>query len=196
MRWIWGTVLALTLGVLVLASGPDQTLDFDRVIPSSLAPERLGRYLATPTRWPRWFFTLSEVQNLNASTDVQVGFRFVLKMDPRKGERRKFDLKVEVVRYEPNRRLELRILEDSSGRLTRMFDSLLWTIEIEPLPTGSLLHGHSQVHTRSWKGRVFGQIARKILLNQTFYPNLMQLSELHQPFSLDVPELPRSAAGI
>ncbi len=187
-------VLALILGggVYTASHGPDQMLHLSRTIPTELSPERLTRNISATSRWPQWFYSLSEVTG-----ELKKGSVLLLKIDPQKGLHKKFELKARVEEYEENDQkhiLQLKIIQDSSERLTRLFDDLDWKIEILPHGTGSLIQGTVTAHTCHWKSRLFGQFAEKILLNQIFYPNLIQLSELRQPFSLDpAPHLPPSS---
>ena len=107
-------------------------------------------------------------------------------MDPGKALRKKFDLTVQVLEYKRGRFLHLKVLSDSSGRLTQVFDRIEWTVEIQPKPNGgSLIRGTAVAHTCHWRSRLFGKLTERIVMNQVFYPNLMKLSELKQPFSAD-----------
>jgi hypothetical protein len=175
--------------VFFAALGPDRELRFLREIPSSLDPERLDRNISAVSRWPQWFFSTAEVQLLNSEgkTDqkLQKGSIVQLKIDPRKGERKRFLLTAEVTDYIPAQRLTLKILKDSTGRLNRLFDDMHWNIELVSRKQGSLIRGTITARTHHWRARLFGQMSEKILMNQIFYPNLIKLAELKQPFSMD-----------
>jgi hypothetical protein len=157
-----------------------------------LSPDRLDRNISSVTRWPQWFFSLAEVQILNPQTPpqktIEKGSLLSLAIDPKKGLKKKFNITVEVLHYSPGKDLHLKILKDSSGRLTRLFDSLEWIIHFQPKDSGSLIQGTVTAHTCHWKSRLFGKIAEKIILHQVFYPNIVKLAELKQPFSVDSPE--------
>ncbi len=174
-----------------LASGPDRDLHFSREIPSQLEPARIDRNFSAMTRWPQWFFSLSEVQVLNSENVADKTLPQVLKpgetlqldIDPHKGKSKRFQIRAEVTKYSPGQSLSLKILQDSSHRLTRLFDQIEWTLEIKPHGHGSLLRGTATAHTSHWRSRLLGYFAEKIIMNQIFYPDLIKLSELRQPFS-------------
>jgi hypothetical protein len=125
---------------------------------------------------------------------LQTGDILTLKIDPHKGKRKQFQLTAQVLNYVPDRLVSLKITQDSSGRLTQLFDEVEWKIEIMPQSqdaSRSIIEGTVTAHTRHWRARFFGRIAEKILMNQIFYPNLIQLSEMRQPFSVDpAPHMP------
>ncbi len=190
-RVIGFVLLGLALGEgTYLSQGPDITLVLDRRFRSSLSPDRLSRNLSSTSRWPQWFHSLAQV--VGPST-LEKGSQLTLKIDPKKGPKKKFDLQAEVIESIPSRLLHLKITGDSSGRLTHLFDRLEWKIEIDPTEQGSSIHGIALAHTRHWRARLFGRLTEKILMNQVFYPNLIQLADLKQPFSID--EAPHLPAG-
>lgn len=182
----------------ILANRPDMELHFQRVVPSDSNSERIMRFMSSVTRWPQWFYSLNQVRIKPGkhSTEIEKGSIIVLDMDPHKGSKKRFQLTAEVTQYLPGRSLGLKILQDSSGRLTRLFDHLEWNIEIRDQGKGSLISGTVIAHTHHWRSRLFGQIAEKILLNQTFYPDLVKLAELKHPFSTDVPPPPGQAQAM
>jgi len=174
---------------------PNQELHFTREVVSELSPERLDRNIASVTRWPQWFHSLSEVTVLPSGTlpsqpipnsiqrSIQVGDLLKLKMT------KPFELTARVLEYIPNQKMKLAILADSSGKMTRIFDQLTWSIELMPHPKGSVIRGEATAHTCHWRSRMLGDVAEKILMNQVFYPNLIKLSLLRQPFSVEPPPL-------
>jgi hypothetical protein len=158
-------------------------LSFTRIVPSNLEPSRLERNISAPSRWPQWFHTLDAVKG----PPFQVGSQVTLLIDPNKGSHKKFELVVQVIEHIPNSKLVLRVINDSTGRLTRLFDRLDWIVELEPHGQGTLIKGTASAHTRSWRSRLIGRVAGKILLNQVYYPNIMKLAGLKQPFSTEIP---------
>jgi hypothetical protein len=184
-------IVAAWIGIaLLMAQAPDVTLTLDRRIRSSLSPERLERNIGSPCRWTQWFYSLAQV---NGPDTIEKGALFTLHIDPNKGNKKKFELEAQVIDYIPSRLLHLKITRDSSGRLTHLFDQLEWKIEIDPIENGAVLHGMVLAHTHHWRARLFGRLAEKILMNQVFYPNLIQLADLKQPFKVD--EAPHLPAG-
>jgi hypothetical protein len=202
------SLVCLIVFLVSAATGPDQSLYFSRSVPSELEPNRLGRYLAAPTRWPNWFFSLREVkimnpEALNASQELDetasIGAIIELIMDPGKGKGKVFTLTVQVASYVPQENeLTIRVLSDSSGRLTKLFDAMEWKIQIKPNPkgSGSLVMGEAKAHTCHWRSRFFGITAEKIMMNQVFYPHLIKLAELKQPFADVSPKIKPPSASI
>lgn len=175
-----GALGALTLAVsLWFSQGPDFDVEFSRDLPSELSASELAPLLATPARWPEWFHQTASVELAGALAPGAVA---TLKIDPNKGPWRKYDLIARVNRFEDGRALELQVLEDSSGRLTRLFDRLVWTVEILPPEKRgkSLVRGTVRAHTHHWKARLFGRVARRILLFQVFFPNTLKLAEFNR----------------
>ncbi len=189
-----GGLLVLILGsfsllLFGLSRSPDLNLSFSRQVSSHLEIDRLERNISSITRWPGWFFSLSNVELIESDSKIiSQGSILKLKMDPKKGKKKRFELTVKVTAYIPHQKLHLTLLDDSSGRLVRLFDHLDWIVEIKPNSKGSLIQGKAIAHTRHWRSRFFGRISEKILMNQIFYPNLVKLAELKQPFSVDLPE--------
>ena len=202
----WGGLLVVVLGsiALIITSfrmSPDQELHFTREIPSALSPERLNRNIESVSRWPEWFYSLDKATLTNPVAHspegiIQPGSLIQLHIDPHKGPFRKFDLTVQVTQYVPNQMMEIKIVQDSSGRLPNLFDSVFWKLEFLRTEKGSLIRGTAKAHTCHWKSRFFGKIAEKIMMNQIFYINVIKLAELRQPFSknLNPPVVPTSGS--
>lgn len=207
---IFVSFLAIFLVLCVFfAQGPDLDLHFVRDVPTDLSPSRLDRNISAITRWPQWFFNLEKVtmdhptpstqltkshpvSHLITALDhqmIQKGSKVIFHIDPHKGLHNQFDLTAEVTEYIPGQTVGMKILKDSSGRLNRLFDSLSWKIEILPESHGSLIRGIATAHTSHWRSRLFGRIAGRVLMNQVFYPDLVKLAELKQPFSVEAPAL-------
>lgn len=206
----FGGFLVLLLGTAVLllaaaANGPDLTLQFSREIPSTLTPERLEYNISSVTRWPQWFYSLAKVRILSSkeklaenahpnsakftaeSYDISEGTRLSLLMDPGKALSKRFEITARVKKYIPGKVLSLEIENDSTNRLSHIFKNLVWTLEFIPNGTGTLIRGHASAETCHWRSRIFGRIAERVVMNQVFYPNLIKLAELRQPFSADSP---------
>ena len=178
-------VLVLGSALLLLAAaanGPDQELHFFREVPSKMSPDWLDRNVSAPSRWSQWFYSLAKAE---VETPLKEGAIVKLSMDPGKGLRKQFELTAKVLGYSPQHWLELEIIGDSTGRLTKVFDHLEWRIELVPTPTGSLIRGTAKAHTCHWRSRMLGKFAERIVMNQVFYPDLMKLSQLRQPFAAD-----------
>ncbi len=193
------TILGLLiLGLAVGTGAPDLDLYFVRDIPSQLSPERLEKNISSVARWPQWFFSLAKVTIVNSpslklattrlddQSLIEKGSILKLEIDSHRFLSKPFELTAEVLEYKPLQTLRLNILDDSSGRLTRLFDRIEWKLDFEAKPGGgTLIHARESAHTRHWKARLFGRISERILMNQVFYPDVIKLSELKHPFAID-----------
>ena len=176
-----------------------------------MTAEHLALNVQTIARWPQWFYSLKSVKilsqpsspdtvvnNKNDPTLIQEGTRLLLMMDPGKGLRKKFEVTARVSRFVPQQLLKLEIEEDSTHRIDEILGNLSWTIEFLPMPPQdqstptkmrgiTLIRATVQAETRHWRSRLFGRLTERIVMNQVFYPNLIKLAELRQPFSADSP---------
>lgn len=191
-----GVLAALFLGFAIETRTPDLDLSFARDIPTPLTPERLDKNISSVARWPQWFFSLAKVTlvdspNLklvskqNDSSLIEKGSILKLEINPHKFMSKPFELTAEVMEYQSFHTLRLNILDDSSGRMTRLFDHIEWQFDFEATQGGAMIHARELAHTRHWKSRLFGRIAERILMNQIFYPDIIKLSELKHPFKID-----------
>ena len=189
----------------VIANGPDRELHFARTVRSQYSPSVLGRSISDLRYWPQWFFSLDQAVVSEGQTEpgpLHAGENLTLRMDPKKGESKRFLLGVKVLEYVPDRLIHLQIIRDTKNRLTRLFDRLEWSVEIipegpeapgGPNETGTLIRGTATAHTSHWRSRLFGQLAGDILMNQVFYPDLIRLGETADPTAHPSPGLDPNA---
>jgi hypothetical protein len=186
-----GAALALITLLIALSCGPDRTLEFDREVRSEKAYAELSYQLGTLSEWPKWFQSLESAEIIDPTQSpalkekpvAATGARILLKMDPHKGAHRRFEIIGRIVSYDPGRKLVIDIENESSGRLMRLFDRLTWSVELlrEGSTSATLLIGHETAHTANWRGRLFGRIAERILLNQAFYPDMIVFADPMPP---------------
>lgn len=189
--------LALALLALVIASfallaqGPGQEVVFSREIPTQASIEDLDLAMRAVINWPQWIFSLKDAQVVDiagkplpaAQQEARLGSRIRLWIEPKKREWKRYQLLTEVTAYEPLKRISLRVLEDSTGKLTAAFSSLEWTVELLP---GKVL-GVSRGTPAHWRSRLFSRLAPHILMYQAFYPDLLTLATIKQPLPLNPP---------
>lgn len=201
IAWVFGMVLTCFLLYCGdIASGPDYNLSFRREVRSRLPAARLGEALTKVPDWPKWFSTVVEAKVIDGSDhpvpqSLQVatqGAVILLKADPRHGLAKPIELTVQVTRVVPGKIIELRVLDESSGRLFHSFESILWRIQVREGDVGlrpangvTTLIGTETVRTASWRSRIFGRIARRIMMTQLFYPDLIKLADPAQTLSQD-----------
>jgi len=188
-----------------LANTPDRNLFFLREIPSPLSQEALRKYVFDTKLWPEWYHSVSEVQILSEDgqksigvmperTIVHVGDKLRIHIDSGKGAWKVYDIIVQVTQIETDRLLRMRVLSDSKDRILKQFENLEWEVEIAELPPAlsaaanealkrgrapnqSIVRGRAFARTRTWRARLFGSIAERILMSQVYYPNLLALAE-------------------
>lgn len=199
-RWIvagLGFVTAFFVFCWWEARLPNETLTFTREASSQLELALLTQKLDNVSEWKSWFHSAKEIRIIDsqnrplpqAEQRAREGALLEIQIDPGKGARRRFQIAARITRFEPGKLLELEILDDSSGKIVRLFDHLSWKIELaQDLEKKQILiTGTETAHTSHWRSRLFGRIAPRVILNQLFYPNLLVLAN---------PETPPKAEGI
>ncbi len=223
-RFIALLALVLAGSISYWALAPDYQLSFTRSMPSKLDRAALNRQISSTHRWPNWFYSLQQVKVIDPATSqpspqvssldvaatspadetthadlslVQAGQLLQLDFDPNRGTSKKFFLWVQVVEWIPESKLSFRVIKDSTGRLTHLLSDLRWEVTLEPKTggTGTQITGHATAMTHHWRARFLGSFAEKILMHQVFYPNILKLAELEQPFSLDETVSPLGVGG-
>jgi hypothetical protein len=196
-RTVWKGVFVLSIACLAVfgsyciraASGPDETLIFERDVESDLAPKVLLERFSSVPEWSKWFYSTENAQIIDRSSHpvpnpeqvAASGAMVRIMVDPKKGEHRKFEIIAKIREFVPGKVLDMQVLDDSKGMLFRQFDSIEWRIELRPDGANTLIHGVETAHTSSWRSRLFGKIAKRILMHQIFYPDLIKLGESHPP---------------
>ncbi len=188
-RGFWGGLFVLAFGSITLycaalAQGPDRELTFTREVVSQFSIDHFEPFIANLSQWPKWHYSLSEAKAMDSSRKelstqkLQAKMQVRLKLVPPNRPWKKFEVLLSVLEYDPGRFLHLALLEDSSGRLTTLFDRLEWKIKWIPEGSGTLIQGSLLAHTSHWRSRLFGALAQRILLNQLFYPDLIKMGNL------------------
>lgn len=189
-RWLIGALGFVTAFLLFCwweARLPDETLTFDRQVTSKLTYSDVSQKLENVTEWKNWFHDAREVQILDSQNHplpkeeqkAHTGAHLEIQINPGKGTHRHFQIAARITRFEPGKLLELEILDDSSGKIIKLFDHLTWRIELAQGAENQqvLISGTEIAHTSHWRSRLFGRIAPRVLLNQVFYPDLMVLAD-------------------
>lgn len=184
---------ALLIGacLIYLGSGADRDLHFTREVPTQLPIETLDQSIHSISNWPKWFHTLAKAERVNlmdtplptVDQEAKTGALVMLNFDPGKGARKRFRLLVQVAEYVPRKSITLRLARDETTKIVRMVEGLEWKIEFKPGPSPgeTRIWGTATARTRSWRGRFFGNLSERILMNQLFYPDVMALGLFTQP---------------
>lgn len=197
-RWLVAGLGLITVSLLFCwweARLPDAELTFTREASSHLELAQLSEKLEHVSEWKNWFHSAKEIQLMDsqnhplpqAEQRPREGALLEIVIDPGRGAYRRFQISAKITRYEPGKCLELEVLDDSTGKIVRLMDHLLWKIELLPDPENKqiLIRGTETAHTSHWRSRLFGRLAPRVLLNQLFYPNLMVLANPVTPPKAD-----------
>jgi hypothetical protein len=206
--WSWlirGTLATLALGslvALIAAQGENFEVRFSREVPSSLPPTQIQDAVESVLSWHQWHYITVEARMIDirdavyadADQGLMEGARIRFIVEPKQMKHRRFQLIAAVERYVPGKELSLRLVKDSTGRITELFSELRWTLRFEPgtpqgapglkpaeKASGTLIIGELSGTTAHWRSRLFGRLSPRILMHQLFYPNLVALAELKQP---------------
>lgn len=203
-RLSWVVIASLVMSLFSIARGPDKELHFYRETYSASRPEILQSALQQTSLWPKWFYSLEKVteltpdsQEITPSSPLLSGKTLRLYFNDRKSPWSAMQITVQVLESAPSR-IALKILNDSKGKLTRLFDHLEWKIELQPVVPSSdqgpqiIVIGKAWGHTSHWRSRLIGTLTEKIIMNQVFHPNVMQLAQIQslQPLSPSEKNIP------
>lgn len=195
IAWFLGVILcSFLLYCSGIASGPDYTVGFRREVVSRLPESQLSQALLRVRDWPKWFSSVIDAQVVDASDrplpkDKQLttpGALILLKVNSGRGYSGPFEIVLQVTRLVPGSFLELKVLDESTGRLFHYFGSIVWRIELHREDHATRIIGTESVRTANWRSRVFGRIARKIMMSQIFYPDLIKLADPTQALVNDL----------
>lgn len=195
---------AVGMGALLIwaARGPDFELRLEREVRTPVPPTQLQKAVGATINWPDWHFNTREVLAIDftgfayPARDqwVKKGSLLELSMEPPKKEWKRFLIRARVLDYVPGELLSVAFIEETKGRIQKLLSELTWTLRFEPLPADAsgrpmtLIRGTATARTLSAKGRIFGRLAPKILMNQVFYPDLERLGRLEFPRDPAAPE--------
>lgn len=177
-----------------IARGPERDLRFLRETQSATSLTLLSEALQNTAFWPNWFYSLEKVTVLNSDDQETIPSSHLtrnsilrLHFNNRKSPWSAMQITARVLEVSPTR-LILSIIKDSKGKLSQLFNHLEWEIELLPENTATQssgsttpkvrVIGKAQAHTANWRSRLFGALTEKILMNQVFHPNIIQLAKI------------------
>lgn len=126
-----------------------------------------------------------------------------IKIEQVQKEWKRFSLTTRVNQYEPGKFISFELLGDSKDKITQMFSDLAWDVRVGPIDPSttqtpktahykSLITGTAHARTANWRGRMFGRIAPKILMNQVYMIDLVKLGTLERQAAAKKDNLPPS----
>jgi hypothetical protein len=172
---------------------PNFEIRWDRNVPSTHTVEELSAALEDLSIWPVFHHSLKEAFVLEDPTQNQTqgskilknGSTLLYKIEPPTRPWKRFDMQGLITEHVPGKKLSLKLTDDSTQRLTRLFDTFDWSIEILPASEDlkargyhSVIRGETHARTAHWRGRLFGTVSPNILMNQVYYVDLVKLGTL------------------
>jgi len=178
MRRYLIALLVFVAGFIAWTSSlKDFEITWHRDVPSLHTPEELGAALDDLETWPVFHHSLKSATLEDGVVKYEI--------EPLKKEWKRFEMIGKVTERVPGKKLSIELESDSTGRLTRLFDAYRWTVEIEAAPPElqargqkSVIRGTAVAHTANWRGRLFGKVSPRILMNQVFYVDLVKFGTL------------------
>lgn len=195
---IFAGLLFFSIGIGLLGLGTDHELVLTREVESDLPVETIDKALRNLNNWALWHFDLQETKALDgrgepyamrdqtALTGEWIRMWFV----PTKKEWKRFQVDANILEYTPKKRLIVHLISDSKNKISKLFSSLIWKVELETRPNGTRIRTEIRGMTQGWRARFFGRVAERILMNQVLFVNASKLAELKQPLNLN--PLPQS----
>jgi hypothetical protein len=201
-----GIFFAMLLTFVVLSQGDDFEVVFEREVPSAVAPQTLGQALDSVLAWSQWHHITVDARRLDSfgnplpltEQNVVPGAIVKFTVEPKQRPERRFELVGRVKAHEPGKKVHVEFVSETKPQVAKLFDRLEWEIELTPgtphgapqLPpdqaaSGTTIRGKMTAHTATWRARLFAKVAKRILMNQVFYPNLTALAELRTPRTLE-----------
>ncbi len=169
--------------------GPDFPIEWSREVPSKEAPSALLPALRDTRNFPIFHHALKGVALLENGKAVETydriapGMTAVFGIEPKAKEWKRFEIRAEVLPPKPGESLRFRMLEESTGKTTRLLDGFEWWVGVRPATaaeekTGNLSYvfGGASARTKTARARFFGRFAPKILMNQLYQIDLVRLA--------------------
>jgi hypothetical protein len=180
------SMMAILIGSIAVSGiKNDFHIKTKKIFLSELTIETLENKWSSTTRWANWFFNLDSV--IFPKGTYEPGDFIKLKVTSPKKYQKPFYLTLKVENYVPKRTLKLKLVEDSSQKITKLLSDIIWNIQIENDETGkNKIIAEISATTKTWKSRFYGSYAKDILLNQIFYPDLISFTE--KQYLFDIPE--------
>jgi hypothetical protein len=183
------SVAVVAGGVVFFGRAPDFSLKWSREVPSKETPETLAAAFHDPRTWPIFHHALKSVtlyengQAVAADRPAAPGMTAVFVIEPKKKEWKRFDIRAEVLPPKPGESLRFRMLDESSGKTTRLVADFEWWIGVRPANemeakrgNRTVVFGGATAETKTSRARFLGRLAPKILMNQLYQVDLVRLA--------------------
>jgi hypothetical protein len=175
-------ILVALVGIFTVSAFRDNFwINWSREVPSRHTPEQLSRAMTDLQLWPIYHHSLKSATILNG-TELKTSSEIRFDIEPKGKEWKRFELYAQAEAIEPGKRMKFRLVGDSKKKITTIFDDFEWEIsvtesspELKARGFPSLITGKARAHTAHWRGRIFGTVSPRILMNQVFYVDLVKL---------------------
>ena len=172
----------MIIGFIFAAQREDFWLDWSREVPSKLSTAELGTALSDLKLWPVYHHSLKSATLLNTLT-LQTGSELRLNIEPLGKEWKRFELLTDPAEINPGKKMKFHLKGDSKKKISTIFDDFEWEVAVEEASPElkakgfqSIVVGKARAHTNHWRGRLFGTISPRILMNQVYYVDLVKLA--------------------
>jgi hypothetical protein len=173
----------------VLGRGPNFTLDWKREVPSKETIAAISVGFRDTRNWPVFHHALKSVSLFENGKPVEgfervvPGMVAVFVIEPKDKEWKRFEIKAQVLPPNPGEAFRFRMLEESSGKTTRLLDGVEWWVGVRPATeaereSGNLSYtfGGATAVTKTSRARFLGRLSPKILMNQIYPVDLVRLA--------------------
>lgn len=179
--------ICLIAFIFYLGRSPDLDLYYERTIPCRLNLGDLNRSLGQISEWQKWNYHLLEAKPVEkSSSELKSGDLIELTFKDRRIPWKRIHWKIKVIQFKPQSVLEVQLLEDSSLKITKLFEDFSWKIEIsraehlEKTPEGQTAPTQIKVSlrakTHAMRARFYGRLSKTAILNQALPVDLEALA--------------------
>ncbi len=169
--------------------GPDFPVEWTREVPSKEAVSALMPALRDTRNFPIFHHALKGITLFENGKPIETydritpGMTAVFGIEPKAKEWKRFEIRAEVLPPKAGETLRFRMLEESTGKTTRLVDGFEWWVGVRPATAEEAKHGNlsyvfggATAVTKNGRARFFGRIAPKILMNQLYQIDLVRLA--------------------
>lgn len=178
-------VFAVCFGIFVaiLGRGPNYSVTWNREVPAKEPFPALTEALNDPKSWPVFHHALKTVtffdgeKPVASTTAIKPGMTAHFAIEPKEKAWKRFDIRAEVLSPKPGESFRFKLLEESTGKTTRLLDGFEWWVGVRE-GTPPVVFGGAEAGTKTGRSRFFGRFAPKILMNQLYQIDLVRLANL------------------
>jgi hypothetical protein len=182
--------VAISAGAFAFFSrGPDFPVEWSREVPSKEAVSALLPALRDTRNFPIFHHALKGVALFENGKPVETydritpGMTAVFGIEPKAKEWKRFEIRAEVLPPKAGEALRFRLLEESTGKTTRVVDGFEWWVGVRAATEEEAKHGNlstvfggASAMTKNARARFFARFAPKILMNQLYQIDLVRLA--------------------